>query len=167
MKRIVLFRHAKSNWSADYEGDHERPLQKRGRKAAKAMGRFLATTRIHPDLVVSSSAVRARRTAELAMSAGDWNAVLEITPALYGTDVADVVGLLGEMPPDCDTVVLVGHEPTWSATVAFLGGGGVVRMPTAAMACLDADVTSWSEIDSASAVLRWLVTPKIVDAMRR
>ncbi len=66
MKTLIFFRHGKSDWDAEYHGDHNRPVAKRGRKAAKLMGRFLASTGQVPDSVVTSSALRARSTFELA-----------------------------------------------------------------------------------------------------
>ena len=69
---LIVFRHSKSDWSADYGGsDLERPLAKRGRKAARAAGRFLAATEV-PDSVICSPALRARATLDLASEARDW-----------------------------------------------------------------------------------------------
>ena len=79
MKSIILFRHGKSDWNANYDGDHNRPLARRGIKATKNMGRFLAERNQIPDLVISSTAVRARTSAELAMEAGNWNCQMELS----------------------------------------------------------------------------------------
>ena len=70
MKTLILFRHGKSDWDSEEPSDHDRPLAKRGRKAAKAMGKFLALAGQVPDSAVTSSAVRARSTLEIAMEAG-------------------------------------------------------------------------------------------------
>ena len=83
MKRLILLRHAKSDWAADYGGDHERPINQRGHRAAEAMGRWLSLTGHAPDHVVSSSAVRARTTAEVAAAGGDWEADIEIDSVVY------------------------------------------------------------------------------------
>ena len=162
MKHIIFLRHAKSDWDASYDGDPERPLAKRGRKAAKTMGRFLASTGLSPDLVLSSSAVRARRTAEIANKAGDWDAPIEVAGALYGSSVAEVLDVMSRVRAECRRIVVVGHEPTWSQCVGALTGGGDVRMPTAAMACLTAEVSRWDQIDTATCQLIWLVTPRLL-----
>ena len=73
MRSVVLFRHGKSDWDADYNVDHERPLAKRGIKAAKRMGKYLAELDEIPDIVITSTAVRAKTTVELAMKAGAWS----------------------------------------------------------------------------------------------
>jgi len=70
MKTVLLFRHGKSDWYADYDWDHNRPLAKRGRKAARAMGRWLAETGPLPESIVSSSAKRAQQTLKRARKAG-------------------------------------------------------------------------------------------------
>ena len=73
MKSILLFRHGKSNWKAQYENDHERPLSKRGVKAAKLMGKYVFQIKQVPDKIISSTALRAKTTAELAVKYGNWN----------------------------------------------------------------------------------------------
>ena len=72
MRSVIMFRHGKSDWDADYGPDHDRPLTKRGIKAAKKMGKYLAGLDQVPHIVVSSTAVRARTTVELAMAEGNW-----------------------------------------------------------------------------------------------
>ena len=73
MKSILLFRHGKSNWNANYEKDHERPLSKRGVQAAKIMGIYLFRIEQIPDLIISSTALRAKTTAQIAKKFGNWN----------------------------------------------------------------------------------------------
>ena len=70
---IIIFRHGKSDWNAVYGKDHDRPLSKRGINASKKMGLFLKKKNQIPDIVISSSAERAKTTAELAIKAGTWN----------------------------------------------------------------------------------------------
>ena len=76
MKSILLFRHGKSNWKAQYDNDHERPLSKRGVKAAKLMGKYAFQIKQVPDKIISSTALRAKSTAELAVKFGNWNSDL-------------------------------------------------------------------------------------------
>ncbi len=73
MKKVFVLRHGKSDWHAEYGPDHDRPLAPRAVAAAERMGRFLSESAQIPAKVLSSTAVRARHTAELAMSAGRWN----------------------------------------------------------------------------------------------
>ena len=79
MKSILLFRHGKSEWNTYYDSDHNRPLAPRGIKAAKKMGLFLANKKQIPDIVISSTAMRARTTFELDIKEGRENYI----PCLY------------------------------------------------------------------------------------
>ncbi|NJL86451.1 MAG: hypothetical protein HC886_11465 [Leptolyngbyaceae cyanobacterium SM1_1_3] len=83
--QLILFRHGKSDWDGDFDSDHQRPVAKRGLKAAKAVGKFLAAADQIPDQIITSSALRAKTTAELAIAAGDWQRTLQVTDALYDT----------------------------------------------------------------------------------
>lgn len=161
MKTIYLLRHAKSDWNAPSGGDHERPLNSRGRAAAARIGRFLAVSDELPQRVVSSSAVRARQTVEGAVQAGGWGSPVEINESLYLGSPGAVLEAIQRQPEDCSSVLLAGHEPGWSGSVARLTGGGDVRMVTAAIARLDT-FGRWSEIRFGSCQLTWLVTPKLL-----
>ena len=83
MKTLMLLSHGKSDWGAETGSDHERTLAPRGVKAAQMMGRMMSASDLTPDLVVSSSAVRALSTARLAAEAGEWSCPLEVTRDLY------------------------------------------------------------------------------------
>lgn len=161
MKTILFFRHAKSDWDADFAHDHERPLAKRGQKAAKAMGRLLAEIGAVPDAVVTSSAVRAQETLRLARKAGAWEVPIRVTDALYQAAPEGVLEVLRAEPDTTESLLLVGHEPTWSATVGALIGGGSVRVPTACVARVDLDVARWEEVRFGQGQLIWLLPPKL------
>lgn len=160
-RTLLLLRHAKSDWDASYGADRDRPLARRGVEAAATMGRFITATGLEPDAVLSSPAVRARTTAELAAQAGGWAAPVEIRDSFYGGDGEAVLGALRELGSDVPTVVIVGHEPVWSGLVAALVGGGRVRFPTAAVACLTCEA-DWSRLARGRMELGWLVTPRLL-----
>ena len=136
MKRLLVMRHAKSDWAAGALLDHDRPLNARGKRAAERMGALLAEIDQVPELVVSSSAVRARRTAELAAAAGDWPGPIEIEPELYGTSAGGALRVVAATPDSVERLMVVGHQPTWGALVAELTGGAV-QMKTATVAIVD------------------------------
>ena len=162
MLELLVMRHGKSDWDAGTD-DHERPLAERGVKAARKVGRFLARAEMVPELVISSTALRARTTVELAVEAGEWRCPVEHTRAFYGADPAAVLSEIAARlaPP---RLMVVGHEPTWSELVSLLVGGGAVRMTTAAVACLELPADGWSAIEPGSGRLVWLVTPKLLQA---
>ena len=163
MKTIILFRHGKSDWDASFGHDHERPLAKRGVRDAKRMGRFLTASGCAPDACVTSTAVRARTTIELAHEAGEWKAPIEATEALYAASPSSVLSVIQATSGSASSIILAGHEPTWSSTVEQLVGGGAVRMPTAAMARIDLMVQRWADVSWGHGNLIWLVIPKALD----
>ena len=162
MKTIILFRHGKSDWNADYGRDHERPLAPRGVKAAGAMGKWLQATGQIPDHHVSSSAVRARTTLKLAKEAGNWGGETHIVDALYEASVADYVDVARQTPASANSVIITGHEPTCSGTTRVLSGGAIVRFPTATMARIDVDIESWQDLGRYPGQLIWFMPPKFL-----
>jgi phosphohistidine phosphatase len=162
MKTLLVMRHAKSDWGAAFGDDHERPLSRRGVKAARRMGRFLADAGAAPQLVISSTAVRALTTAELAAEAGDWGCPIITTRDLYASDAESVLERVGETEAGVERLLITGHEPTWSMLVTWLIGGGRVRMPTAAVACLDLPHGEWVDLAPGTCELRWLMTPRML-----
>ncbi|MGA1603011.1 MAG: SixA phosphatase family protein [Prochlorothrix sp.] len=161
-KQLILFRHGKSNWDADYATDLDRPLAKRGIKAAKAMGKLLRQADHVPQVVRSSPAVRARTTAELAHKAGDWDCLLTLAPELYETTPDRMLTYLKTVPDSIDRLLLVGHEPTWSELTLLLMGGGQVQVPTAALVGLELAIGEWGAIEPGCGCLRWLLLPRLL-----
>ncbi len=160
-KFLIFFRHGKSDWDATLSRDHDRPVAERGVVAAKAMGKLLAAMDKVPDLAITSSAVRARTTLELAAKAGNWACPTAVTEDLYEVEVDQVLNFIHQQADSCSSLMLVGHEPTWSETISYLIGGGTVRVPTAAMACVEFELETWSQIDYGRGTLLWLLPPKL------
>ena len=160
MKTLYLFRHGKSDWDGYDGNDHERPVSKRGEKAAKTMGRLLSRAGRLPDSIVTSSAVRARTTVEIAARAGGWKAPVRITRALYEALPEAVIEEVRAEPDATETLLLAGHEPTWSELAGILIGGGDMAMPTAAMAAIELDIDSWKSAAPGKGRLLWLLVPK-------
>ena len=148
MKTLLILRHAKSSWDHPGLRDHDRPLNPRGRRDAPRMGRFLAERDLVPDRIVSSTAVRARTTAELAAAEFGEEVEIETTVDLYGAcpdgyiEVAELLGGTAER------LMVVGHNPGITSLVRHLSGDGEY-MPTAALAAVELDIDEWSELGSA------------------
>lgn len=162
MKTLILFRHGKSDWSADFGSDHERPINERGVRTARRMGVFLAASEQVPDLVISSSAVRARTTVELAVEAGGWSCPVEVTDDLYGTSTDSVIARLRAGDESAGSILLAGHEPVWSDLTSELIGRAHVRFPTAAMARIDFAAAQWGDIRPGAGTLIWFIPPRVL-----
>ncbi len=159
MKTIVLLRHGKSDWDAEYGHDHDRPLADRGKKGARKMGRFLSTAGLQPDHAITSSAVRARQTLAIAAEHGGWTGDASVSEALYGATPETVVREINAAPEAASRVVVVGHEPTFSQTVSHLIGGGRIQIKTATVAVIDVDAATWSAVAAGRGVLTTLLSP--------
>jgi phosphohistidine phosphatase len=164
MKDILLLRHAKSDWNVDFGEDHERPLANRGRRAAGRLGRLLEATSSMPDVIFTSTAVRAADTALLLHEAAGWpNLQIHRRGDLYGAGVDRILALTRELPEEMESALFVGHEPGWSQAVSALSGGSSVRMPTACLACISFDVPEWSLCLPGRGVLTRLIPPRALD----
>lgn len=160
MHRLLLMRHGKSDWDADFDEDHERPLAKRGVRAAKAIGRLLQSMGEVPDLVVASPAVRARSTAELAHDAGRWDCEIVHDESLYDATTEDTLAAVARHGEGVARLMLVGHDPTWSQLLTRLTGA---RAPvkTASVAAVDLVGCDWTT--TAGAELVYLLPGRMGD----
>ena len=156
---LMLLRHAKSDWDAGSRSDHERPLNPRGIRSAERMGEVIQDLGLVPDLVVSSTATRARSTAELARLAGGWGSRLVLEDRLYGASVQDTLQVAADHGGGCDRLMLVGHEPTWSMTVRRLTGA-VAAIKTATLADVELNANTWGDVTTASGSLVTLLQPR-------
>ncbi|MCP3975498.1 MAG: histidine phosphatase family protein [bacterium] len=163
MKKLLILRHAKSDWSAGL-ADRDRPLNARGHRAAQTMGRVLARMGEAPDLVISSTAARAATTAQLAIESGQWDSAIRYTDDLYATSVRGALEVLMGADPAAASVMLVGHEPTWSSLVAQLTGGSVA-IKTATVAAIELYVRDWADASDAHGELLFLLQPRTISRL--
>ncbi|MFQ5578484.1 MAG: histidine phosphatase family protein [Anaerolineae bacterium] len=169
MKTILILRHAKSDWSDPLLADFDRPLARRGLKDAPRMGTVLADFDCLPDAILSSPARRARQTAELAAEACGFRGTIQWHDSFYGAAPQTLLNALRRLPNHVSRPMLVGHNPTMEETVAMLLSAGdalSIRMPTAALACLEVSVSGWQALQPGQAMLRWFLIPKLVKALR-
>jgi len=151
---LHLLRHAKSDWSDETLADHDRPLNRRGKRARKAIARHVAGWPV--DLVVCSTATRAQATAEPIVET--LGCPLRRERALYGADVDELFDVVRALPTDVATVMIVGHNPgieDFSATLC----GRTVRYPTAALGTVELPNERWTDVAPMSGTLVAHVTP--------
>lgn len=158
MPALLMMRHAKSDWSAEYAADHDRPLNDRGVRSARAIGAALANEGVAPNLVITSTAVRARDTARLAAEAGSWDCEVILEPRLYGSGADAVIQVAAEAPL-VERLMLVGHQPTWAIVVSVLTGERV-DMKTATVASIACDVDDWADLSSTRGTVDAVYQPR-------
>ncbi len=155
MKRLVVMRHAKSDWDAGASSDHERPLNERGRREAPLVAAEIAARGFAPALVVSSDSKRTTETFEQAKA--HWpGAAVRFTRALYHAGIAEVREALAAVPADVETVLVLGHNPGWESMVSQLSATHV-ELKTSHAAVLESDEATFSEAIAPGKTMR-LVT---------
>jgi phosphohistidine phosphatase len=166
-RRLVLLRHAKSAWPHGVP-DHERPLAGKGRRNSKAAGQWFAAEGPRPGLVLCSDAVRALQTWEIVSAGLRPPPPLRIEGRLYGADPEQLVDLARQTADDVLTLVLVGHEPTMSASTLMLAGHGSApsavaavsrKFPTGGIAVLRFG-GSWLQLVGSGTVLEAFAVPR-------
>jgi phosphohistidine phosphatase len=143
MKTLLILRHAKSSWKQEGLDDHERPLSKRGLKDAPRMGALLKEMDLVPDLILSSSARRARETAELVAEGCDYVGEIGGGRDLYAFDSIAYLEALSELSDEPGRVMLVGHNPGLEELLGQLTGD-YARLPTAALAVVQLPIQRWA-----------------------
>lgn len=155
---LYLVRHADAGDSATWPGvDAERPLSKRGRRQAKALARLLKDLGLRADAVITSPLVRAVQTAKpIAKASG----VAMIVDERLGYDFGkrDLGALVSQIGEGMQRVVLVGHDPGFSAVASMLIGADIA-MAKGTLARID---LAGREVRAGSGELRWLVPPDAV-----
>jgi len=160
MKTLYLMRHAKSSWKDSHLMDHERPLKKRGRKDAGAMGKLLGGKKRIPAVIYSSTAERARETAGIVAEKCGYIGEVRYIKQLYLAEPDALVTVLHQVPDEVEVVLLVGHNPGLEALTQVFSGK-IVALPTAAVAHLQLPIEKWSKINlSTRGELAHLWVPK-------
>lgn len=166
MRRLLLFRHAKSSWEDEGQDDFDRPLSARGRKAVPLIAAYLREHGLCPDLVLCSTACRARETLALALPFLQGEATLRMEDSLYLASSARLLNRLRKVDSQSALVMIVAHNPglqDLALTLAAAGDGlAQVRskFPTAALAEIDFEARNWTSLQRQSGILTRFVTPR-------
>jgi phosphohistidine phosphatase len=147
MRSVLLLRHAKSSWKHPDLSDHDRPLNKRGKRDAKCMGRLLKKENLVPDIIISSTAIRARATAEAVAKASSYDGEIVLNKSLYAAGSEAYLGVIHALSNEYVRVLIVGHNPGLEEFVELLTGE-IHLMPTCSLAHVKFRVDKWSEIDN-------------------
>ena len=175
MKYLTLIRHAKSDWN-NASSDHERPLNERGTRSAPVVGRFLARTYFgmngppallpKPDRIISSTAVRAKTTADLMQpELGVGSAAIQTEARAYLAESKTLLQIVREFSDAWNHVILVGHNGGISEFARKLLRHDHLdeEMPTCAAALIELPWDAWAEIDWNEARLIGYITPKLIE----
>lgn len=172
MKRLLLFRHAKSSWSERGLADHDRPLAGRGRRAAPAMGRAIAELDLVPQRVLCSTSLRTRQT--LALAAEAWPASVEIDylTGLYHAGSATLEQAVCRHGSDAESLMLVGHQPGLQEFALELIAQSEraaqarleAKFPTAALAVIEFRLDDWRDFSGVAGRLIRYIRPRDLES---
>jgi phosphohistidine phosphatase len=168
MLSLMLLRHAKSSWDDPALDDFDRPLASRGREAAARMGAYMTRRGLAPDLILSSTAVRARETLNLVLPHLASHPRRTFACDLYLASPATLLAHVHKVEPATAGLMIVGHNPGMHGLAVSLAGSGETRnlkalankFPTAALAVLTFDVQQWSDVATCGGHLAEFMVPK-------
>ena len=166
-KRLAILRHAKSDWDRPGLADFDRPLNARGRAAADVIRRKIAARELTFDLILSSPSARTRETLDrLGMAeSARWD------DRLYLACRERLFEIIRALPDEAQSVLIVGHNPGLHELVLELSrpdSNGlrkrvIAKFPTAALALLDLECASWSEVARGCGEIAELLLPREPD----
>jgi len=167
-KQILLLRHAKSSWDDPSLGDIDRPLNARGEKSARRIGRHMAEADYAPELVLCSPSRRTRDTLALVEKEAGLAFETRLEPAVYLAEPRALLALVRAQPDEIERLMLVGHDPGMPGLAAMLTKGQAgslierlrAKFPTGALAVLECEAASWRGVKAGSCRLAAFVVPK-------
>ncbi|MCJ7700808.1 MAG: histidine phosphatase family protein [Anaerolineales bacterium] len=146
MKTLLIMRHAKSSWENPEFSDYDRPLKKRGKRDSTLIGNIILNQGIQPDIILCSSAKRAKDTAELFAVVCGFHGQIQYHRSLYQGAPSDYIELLLSQGNEHQIVMLVGHNPGLEELLSDLTDIDE-WLPTAALAHIDLDIEHWYEFN--------------------
>ena len=167
MPRLMLLRHAKSSWAEAAPDDFDRPLNRRGRRAAAAMGAHMASCGLIPRRILCSPAVRARETLNGVLSTLPTAPDVRFVSALYAASETGYLTAIRAHADDAESLLIIGHNPAIEDTALQLAGNRTApayaamreKFPTAALAVLDFE-GDWRALRAQAAHLAAFVRPR-------
>jgi len=146
VKTLFLLRHAKSSWKDIFCSDHDRLLNKRGRRDAPRMARLLSSHNPTPTLILSSTATRAHRTALALQETLADDVPIDLDGRLYHASPHTILDLVREKGAQHDTLIVVGHNPGLEDLIRRLTNEARI-VPTAALAEIRVPIDYWGQLD--------------------
>lgn len=172
MKRLILLRHAKSSWDDPVSRDFDRPLNKRGERAAVTMGRHAREQGLHFDHLIASPAVRVVETLDQFIEGFGETIDANWDRRIYLASSATLMDVLHDLPDIADDVLMIGHNPGMEDLILALvpdDGSSMLRddvevkFPTASLAVLEFDVDHWQDVGANTARLTSFTRPRDLD----
>lgn len=161
MKKLILIRHAKSGWGSPDLGDIDRPLNNQGKKDASLMGERLSQYSIQPDLILSSPAKRAMKTAEIITKSLGYSVdKIVMLASLYTFDVKELLTIVQDINGRYQMVIVVGHNPAITRLAEYSTGFQVDQIPPCGVFCIRFENLSWEMVGIANGTAEFFDSPQ-------
>ena len=145
MKTLLLLRHAKTSWVDLTVSDNLRPLSPTGKYNVYQISNFLKNTKLLPELIISSSAKRAKDTSTLLAEFAGYNDSVYVSELLYETSAIDYINVISEVSNKINMVLLVGHNPILENLIELITNELII-METCSLVHIILPITNWKEI---------------------
>lgn len=171
MKRLTILRHAKSSWDDRSLDDFDRPLNERGWKAARRMGREISKRGMKFDFVLASTAARVRQTIDGLGEDYRLEAPIRFEPRIYMARASELLELVAAIPQEAESALLVGHNTAVERLVIKLSSDDEEglrarvqeKFPTAALAAIELPIERWNDVEPNIGQVVELIFPKELD----
>lgn len=162
MKQVVIVRHAKAV-PYGYENDFERELTDRGEKDAGNIGRDLKRKGISPDIMISSPAKRALKTARIfAENLGfEKSRIQEVSDIYDGLTTSEFLHLIHQLPESAETVFFFGHNPGFHYLATNISENFRGDMPTCSTVVISFEVDSWKKVEARKGEMVFQLVPRM------
>ncbi|NNC94222.1 MAG: histidine phosphatase family protein [Chitinophagales bacterium] len=160
MKRIIFVRHAKSSWSNMDLADHDRPLNKRGKRDSPIMAKKLAEDVKHIDLWLISTAKRARKTAKAFQKLIAANET-KLEPRIYHAHTSELIQLIHEQDDVHSSCIFFGHNPAFTYLHNEFAAHLLDNLPTCGIFILSSKALKWKDVDKSNTSVETLLYPKM------
>lgn len=171
MRRLILLRHAKSDWASPGAPDYARALSPRGREAARRIGAYMAHHALEPDQVVCSTAARTRQTWDVVAAELSANIPVAFDQRIYESGAYDILGTIEQTMSGVHVLLLVGHNPGLRDLAELLIASGDVearqrlleKLPTAGLVVIDFPLDDWHKLHPKAGRLDRFVAPYMLE----
>lgn len=161
MKTFYLVRHAKSSWDNPDLKDEERPLNERGLKDAPFMAKLMKSKGVEPDLLVTSPAIRALTTAAYFKMALEVDGEdFWVRDDIYEAMTVKITDLISKLPEDAETVMIFGHNPTFTNVANQFTNKYIDNIPTCGVVCVRSEAATWPEVNASNSKVVEAFFPK-------
>ncbi|BAF72842.1 SixA phosphatase family protein [Sulfurovum sp. NBC37-1] len=161
MKKLYLIRHAKSDWSDLSKNDFDRGLNKRGKRSIPIMAKALREKGIIPDLILSSSAKRAKKTAKGLSKALHYEGKIFFNEGLYFTEPEEMIEMVRNVDDRYQSLFLIGHNPEMTELANILTEVYIDNTPTLGIVAISFDIQKWNDIGRGKGKMEAFIFPKM------